>query len=548
LSKKGAKTDTNNYRPVSLPSCVSKILERIVFKYLYNFLRDNGLLSPHQSGFQHGDSTVNQLSFLYHTLCEALDRKKDVHIVFCDISKAFDRVWHEGLIYKLQRIGIHGCLLQWFKDYLHERFQRVVIRGQKSEIGLIKAGVPQGSVLGPLLFLIYINDLTSVTMSNMKLFADDTSLYVEFDNPQTAAVTLNEDLTNIQKWADQWLVKFSPPKTKLMTCSYKKKDCAPIIFNNVTLASVDSHKHLGLTLSSNLGWSSHVDAILTAAAPMCDVLKKLKYDLDRKSVESIYFSFIRPKLEYASHIWDNCCQHDLDALENFQLAVARTVTGARKGTSHELLYKETKWLKLSERRSLHKLKCFINIGDIKTPEYLKSLLSDKIGDTRPASRYADNFYAFKSRTERYRTSFIPSATIMWNDLKLENRSTEYIKQQLSHQPILLYYEGTRSANVKHAQLRMNCSKLNAHLFSLHVIDSPQCDCGHNSEDCNHYLLECPIYFAHRQKMLQSLNNLISITDVHVSTLLYGCDKYDFKKNQSIVKAVHDFITESNRLD
>ena len=136
---------------------------------------------------------------------------------------------------------------------------------------------------------------------------------------------------------------------------------------------------------------------------------------------------------------------------------------------------------------------------------------------------------------------------MWNNLPLENRTTEYVRHQMSHQPNLLYYEGARSANVKHAQLRMNCSKLNSHLFSLHVIDSPQCECGHNIEDSNHYLLECPMYFIPRQKMLRSLNNLISITDVHVSTLLYGCDKYDFNKNKSIVMAVQDFIIESNRL-
>jgi hypothetical protein len=318
LFKKGDKFDTNNYRPVSLLSCVSKILERVVFKHLYNYLRDNGLLSPNQSGFQQGDSTVNQLSYLYHTFCEALDKKKDVHIVFCDISKAFDRVWHEGLIYKLQRIGINGCLLHWLKNYLSERFQRVVIRGQASELGLIKAGVPQGSVLGPLLFLIYINDLTAVTRSNMKLFADDTSLYVEFDNPQTASDIINEDLEKVQSWADQWLVKFSPSKTNLMTCSYKKKDYPPIKFNNKTLTSVDSQKHLGLTFSSNLVWSSHIEQILKSVAPMADVLKKLKYNLDRKTIETTYHSFIRPKLEYGSHIWDNCCQRDAEALENYR--------------------------------------------------------------------------------------------------------------------------------------------------------------------------------------------------------------------------------------
>ena len=291
LFKKGDKHERNNYRPVSLLSCVSKILERIVFKQFYNYLRENHLLSKDQSGFKIGDSTVNQLSYLYHIFSKALDEKKDVHIIFCDISKAFDRVWHKGLIYKLRKIGIGGSLLLWFIDYLKDRHQKVVIRGQQSEEGIIKAGVPQGSVLGPLLFLVYINDITLVTQTKMKLFADDTSIYIEFDDPQSASDTLNEDLVHVQQWADKWLVNFSAPKTKLMTCTNKNKNYPPISFNGVQLKSVTDHKHLGLTLSSNLGWATHIASLLESVASMCDVMKRLKYDLDRHSLERTYFFF-----------------------------------------------------------------------------------------------------------------------------------------------------------------------------------------------------------------------------------------------------------------
>ena len=144
-------------------------------------------------------------------------------------------MWHQSLLYKLKKAGVHGRLLQWFSNYLSNRSQRVCLRSQQSLIGNIKAGVPQGSVLGPLLFLIYINDLTNVTFSKMKLFADDTSLYVDFDNPDQASATINIDLQNIQDWANQWLVKFSPTKTKLMTCSNKKRTYPDIKFDNVTL-------------------------------------------------------------------------------------------------------------------------------------------------------------------------------------------------------------------------------------------------------------------------------------------------------------------------
>ena len=184
IHKKDDKSKCNNYRPVSILSALSKLFEKIVFKYVYNFLHQHGLLTEFQSGFIPGDSTVHQLAYLYHTFSKALDDKKDVRIVFCDMTKAFDKVWHEGLLFKLSRIGIRGMLLKWFLDYLHNRLQRVVIRGQSSEWGEIKAGVPQGSVLGPLLFLIYINDIVNGVNSSIRLFADDTTLYLSVNDDE----------------------------------------------------------------------------------------------------------------------------------------------------------------------------------------------------------------------------------------------------------------------------------------------------------------------------------------------------------------------------
>jgi hypothetical protein len=431
--------------------------------------------------------------------------------------------------------------------YLHNRHQRVVIRGQQSEVGLIKAGVPQGSVLGPLLFLIYINDLTAVTRSKIKLFADDTSLFIEFDEPNNASDIMNEDLNSIQQWANQWLVKFSPPKTKLMTCSYKKRTYPPIKFNKVTLASVSSHKHLGLTLASNLTWSEHINTILKNVSPMSDVLKKLKYTLDRRSLETIYYSFIRPKLEYASQIWDNCSQRDSLELEKFQLDLARTITGARKGTSHELLYNETNWCTLAERRHSNKLKYFIKIVNNEVPAYLSELLPEKIGTKRPTSRNAECFCIPKTRTETFKNSFIPATTRLWNSSIPKQRTVECNAQEMSKEQNQLYYLGDRHVNIKHAQLRLRCSKLNAHLFLLHVIESPDCTCGHNMEDNEHYLLNCPLYILPRQMMIQSLQNITHTNNLDVDTLLYGSKNYDFATNKSIFETVHRFLLETDRL-
>ena len=210
VHKKGDLSLVSNYRPISLLNSVAKLFEKLVFKYLYNHLQDNNMLSSLQSGFIPGDSTANQLAYLYHMFTEALDAGKEVRTVFCDISKAFDRVWHEGLIYKLKAAGVSGDVLRWFQSYLSGRRQRVVLPGSFSEWVYIKAGVPQGSILGPLLFLLYINDIVKNIGSNIRLFADDTSLFIIVDNPTTAALCLNSDLEKLSRWAAIWKLDGRP--------------------------------------------------------------------------------------------------------------------------------------------------------------------------------------------------------------------------------------------------------------------------------------------------------------------------------------------------
>ena len=192
-------SDPSYYRPISLLSCIGKVLEKLVYKYVFNFFRANAVITALQSGFMPGDSTVNQLVDVYIcTFCKALDEGKQVRAIFCDISKAFDRVWHAGLLFKLSLAGIKGQLLDRFSDYLDNRFQRVVVPGAQSDWIGIKAGVPQGSILGPLLFLIYINDIVEDIGSVIRLFADDTSLYLVVDNPIDAANVLNSNLNTVR--------------------------------------------------------------------------------------------------------------------------------------------------------------------------------------------------------------------------------------------------------------------------------------------------------------------------------------------------------------
>ena len=289
-------------------------------KYLFNFFRENNTITTLQSGFIPGDSTINQLVDIYNTFCKALDEGKEVRAIFCDISKAFDRVWHKGLLFKLRAAGISCSFLNWFADYLNDRKQKVVLPGASSSWTSVGAGVPQGSILGPLLFLLYINDIVEDINSSIRLFADDTSLYIIVDNPIQAAEQLNSDLQKIHRWATKRLVSFNPEKSEsiLLSRKYNKPFHPPLTMNQNQIVQAEFHKRLGVTFSNNCTWHHHIELIKSKSWKRINIMRKLKFELDRKSLKTIYFSFIRPLLEYADVVWNNCTKYESNDLEKIQ--------------------------------------------------------------------------------------------------------------------------------------------------------------------------------------------------------------------------------------
>ena len=195
IHKKDDKQNVKNYRPVLLLPICGKIFERLIYNVMYDFLTENDLLSPNQSGFRSGDSCINQLLSINHEILNAFDKRLEVRGIFLDISKAFDKVWHDGLIFKLRQNGISGDITNILQDFLRNR---VVLNGQCSSWADVNAGVPQGSILGPLL-LVYINDLSDGLKIECKLFADDTSLFSVVNDINTSASDLNEDLEKISR-------------------------------------------------------------------------------------------------------------------------------------------------------------------------------------------------------------------------------------------------------------------------------------------------------------------------------------------------------------
>ena len=392
-------------------------MERLVYKHMYNYLIDNNLITSHQSGFTPGDSAVNQLMYITHEFGRALNEGKEVRVVFCDISKAFDRVWHKGLLRKLESIGFRGSLLSWVKNYLSERKQRVVINNSTSSWRDINAGVPQGSILGPLLFIVFINDILTDINSTMKLFADDTSLYLIVDDPQETAQTLNDDLVKLHAWSTQWLGNFNPQKTETMTISRKLNNPHQpnLIMNNTIISTVTEHKHFGLQLSDDGNWNKHIDMITKKAFSRVNILRKFKFILDRKTLETIYITFIRPLLEYADVVLDTKTQILINKLENVQVEAARIVTGGTRLVSLSNLYIETGWEKLKDRRERHRTIQFYKMSNNLTPQYLSNLIPQNFGMIHDHNaRQTSRIPPVRTRTSLYASYVIPSSIQLWN--------------------------------------------------------------------------------------------------------------------------------------
>ena len=372
--KKDDKSSPSNYRPISLLSWVGKVMERVVYKYIYNYIIEHSLLYSYQSGFLPGHSTVYQLLEIYHNICKNIDNRLSSIIVFCDISKAFDRVWHKALLKKLQSYGITGDLLLWLDDYVSDREQKVVVNNECSNFNTVKAGVPQGSVLGPLLFLLYINDITDNLGNLARLFADDTSLSYFGRNYDIMESDINNDLSKLNEWAKLWLVDFNPKKTKALVISTSAVPHLDLRFNGEPVEIVKTHKHLGLTFASDGNWTNHIDNIVNAAFKQVNVLRKLKFTLSKQILSNIYLTLIRPKLEYACEVWDGCFEREVAKLEKVQLESARIVTGLPKFASRDSLYYETGWEPLSCRRKSRKLTTFYKMHNKVCPQYLCNCL------------------------------------------------------------------------------------------------------------------------------------------------------------------------------
>ena len=515
--KKGDRHSVQNYRPISLLSNISKVFERIVYDQLYSFLSQNNLLNPNNSGFKKGDGAVNQLLYITHKIYEGFDKGYNTIIVFLDIKAAFDSVWHQGLIYKLQNLGICNSLLSWFTDYVSNRTQKVVLHGATSDTKPIAAGVPQGSILGPLLFLIYVNDFGRQLENESYLFADDSSVLRQYrvGTETIAENSINEDLIKLLKWATTWKLTFNISKTVLINFSLniRNNPSLSISFDGTLIKPVETHKHLGIVLSSDLKWRDHVNHVVSSANKKLGLLKRRSFTLTRNQKSIIYINIIRPSIEYGSVIFSNCTIHDCLRLDNLQRRAAIICAGAWKHTETKRLMDELRWDSLAVRRNIADLTFFFKLTHNKLPLYLSKCISYshlRTQQTRQSSLNSLNIFPPRCRTSCFQKSFFPSTSKLWNELPDRIKTSESflifktsLKQHLNL-PILSknmasYYDlhkGKLGAIL--TQIRLGLSPLRGQMFIYNLTDNPICpNCFDHVETAEHYFLCCVSYTKHQ---------------------------------------------------
>ena len=319
IFKKGNRKLPSNYRPISLTSVTCKIFESLIRDAVMTYLLTDGLLAKEQwHGFMPRRSCVTQLLTAMEDWTKSLQDGVPIDVVYLDFSKAFDSVPHIRLLVKLQAHGIKGKLLNWIQSFLTNRKQRVIINGSQSDESAVISGVPQGSVLGPLLFLIYVSDIPGAISSSSLLFADDTKLYQPISDYRSFQ-QLQADIVILGHWSKLWQLNFNTKKSFILHLG-KSNPCHAYHIGDDLLQPVKEHKDLaiGVLMDVNLKFHGHVSTVASKANQMLGLIRKSFTNLNSKILPLLYKTLVRPHLEYTNVVWGPIYISDLNIIESVQ--------------------------------------------------------------------------------------------------------------------------------------------------------------------------------------------------------------------------------------
>ena len=415
IHKSGDKCNPFNYRPISLTCICCKVMEHIVLSHISKHISTNNIFMDEQHGFRQKLSTTTQLISTTNDWTHTLNMRGQSDVIFLDFQKAFDRVPHQRLNIKLQYYGITGDSLNWIMSLLTNRKQAVIVNGSRSSWMPVSSGVPQGSVIGPALFLLYINDINTNIQSKMRLFADDSVIYRQILSEEDHA-TLQQDLNILADWSTKWLMGFNIKKCAILTITRKRN---PSMYQytllNEAIPRTECYKYLGINISKDLRWNTHCQSTLLKANKTLGLLRRTLSPCSKDVKARAYQALVRPQLEYGAEAWNPYSSTTIQRLEQVQKAAARFVyRDYRRSTSASALVLSLHWDLLHTRRLLAQSTMLFKIHY----SYVNISLPAIIIPASYLGRHDNNLkYAVPAATiDPYKFSFFPRTIRVWNQL------------------------------------------------------------------------------------------------------------------------------------
>ena len=440
LYKKGDSNDVNNYRPISLLPAISKVLERHMHIHLTHFIDTYSLLHDSQSGFRKHHSCETTLCKITDSWLRDINNRLAVGVIFIDLTKAFDLINHDVLIHKLKIYGFDDSCMQLFKSYLSNRTQSVYLRGVNSFKTCTRRGVPQGSILGPVLFSLYINDLPLVIPhAKCNLFADDTSLHHASFNIDDINHCLNASMTSIDNWCNANDMIIHPEKNEsMLVCTRQKRQRMKekrlnIKYKDSIIRQVSEHRLLGVIIDHNLNWQEHVSFLIKHVSSTVFQMSQIKNFLNEHSRRLFYFSFIQSRLNYCSIIWGNCPSSTLKPLVSLQKRSVKMISKIKSSDrSMTKIFKEHNILPLSSLIKYNTLVLMHKVVHQVCPQYIRSLFCFK------NQRYSYRAIVPKTNIDLFKMSLSFRGSKEWNTLPYSFRQLPVLSVFKSRLKVLIF--------------------------------------------------------------------------------------------------------------
>jgi hypothetical protein len=441
IHKGKSKHDMNNFRPVSLLCCLSKILEKIIYKRLYGFLEEHNLFNKLQFGFRKKLNTIDAITAFLARLLPNMDKKEHCMGIFIDLSKAFDTIDHTILIYKLNKLGIRGICNEWFKNYLKNRSQSVRLSKDNSNDFILSNtcpiiyGVPQGSILGPLLFTIYILDMPDSISHGIPIsFADDTSIFINHSSLEDLYIHAYEDLNAIIDWFNANKLSMNLLKTKYILfepyLKYKdlhKNSIPELIINGIKIDQVECTSFLGLQLDSKLNWNLHVSKVVNKLRQAMYIFNSTKRILSKYSKKTLYYANVYSHITYGAFLWAPMIKNSqTNTISKLLNKIVSCIMNTKRFNNSA--YKELELLKFTDVTKLELGKFMYKL--------VNKLLPTDIYETVVGRQNQDRHYQTRNRnvpriakhtSNLYNNSFLVRSNLVWTQLPEHIKSTTHIK-------------------------------------------------------------------------------------------------------------------------